>query len=230
MAFEQSTGLTAADVAAVTGNNGANGMFGDSGWWMMILFLFAFMNNGNWNNGGNGGGGYVTQSEFQAGLNNQTLQNGQSSILQAVNANQAAIQSQINSVAMAQLQSSCENRANIADLKYTVATEACADRNAISEALRDVITANNAATQRIIDQMCQDKIDAKNEEIANLRTQLNMAALNASQNAQTAQILQDNARQTVALEQYLNPTAIPAYIVANPNCCGNNWNGCGCAA
>jgi len=42
--------------------------------------------------------------------------------------------------------------------------------------------------------MCQDKIDAKDEIIANLRTQLNMLNLQQSQTAQTAQILADSAR------------------------------------
>lgn len=75
--------------------------------------------------------------------------------------------------------------------------------------------------------MCQDKIDAKNERIAELQTQLNMANLAASQTAQTSRILADNAAQTVALEQYLNPTPIPAYVVQNPACCNQNY-GCGC--
>ena len=139
-----------------------------------------------------------------------------------------ALQNAITDGQFAQLQQSfnvqsalqnccCENRANIADLKYTVATENCADRAALSDALRSVIEANNAATQRILDQMCQDKIDAKNEKIADLQRQLTMANLAASQTAQTAQIIADNTAQTVALERYLNPTPIPAYIVANPN-------------
>lgn len=214
MAFE-GNGLTAADVAAVTGNNGMFGDgFGGSGWWMMVLFLFAFMNNG-W---GGGYGNGVTQAELQAGLNQQTVQNGISSI-----------QAQMADLGMAQQQCCCNTRESIANLRYDVATQAATDRMEIANALRDVLTANNAQTQRILDQMCQDKIDQKNEEIANLRTQLNMAALQASQGAQTAAILADNARQTVALEQYLNPTPVPAYVVQNPNCCQGNWNGCGCA-
>ncbi len=78
-----------------------------------------------------------------------------------------------------------------------------------------------------MDQMCQDKIDAKNEKIAELQNQLNMANIIAANGANTSRILADNAAQTTALEQYLNPTAIPAYIVQNPNCCQQN-NGCGC--
>lgn len=104
----------------------------------------------------------------------------------------------------------CENRASIADLKYTVASEACADRNAVSNALKDVLAANNASTQRILDQMCQDRIDAKNEKIAELERQLTMANLSASQTAQTAQLIADNARQTTTLEQLLAPAAMTA--------------------
>lgn len=194
------TGLTAADVAAVTGN-GMNGFDGNGSWWLLVLFLFAFANgnNGFFNGGGNG--------EMQRGFDQQMLVS-----------NQNALQQQLNTNAMALQQSGCDTRAQIADLKYTVATEACADRNAISMALRDVLVSGNENTQKILNQMCQDKIDAKNEEIANLRTQLNMAALAASQGAQTAQLLADNARQTTAIEQYLNPTPVPAYVVPNPNC------------
>ena len=72
--------------------------------------------------------------------------------------------------------------------------------------------------------MCSDKIDAKNEKIAELQNQLTMAQLAASQNAQTATILANNEAQTTALEQYLAPVPRPAYMVQNPNCC---TGGCG---
>lgn len=124
----------------------------------------------------------------------------------------------------------CDNRAGIEGLKYSIATEACADRNAISNALRDVLEANNASTQKILDTMCQDKIDAKNERIADLERQLTMASLAASQGAQTAAILANNEAQTTALERYLAPTPVPAYIVSNPNCCQPSYGGCGCGA
>ncbi len=119
----------------------------------------------------------------------------------------------------------------MADLKYTVATEACADRAAVGDALNAVLNSMNAGIQSLKDQMCQDKIDAKNERIAALENQLNMAQLKESQTAQTAQILANNAAQTQALEQYLNPAPIPAYMVQNPNCCAQNFGcGCGCGA
>ena len=54
-----------------------------------------------------------------------------------------------------------------------------------------------------------------------------LASLAASQNAQTGQILNDNAAQTTALLRALNPAPIPAYVVANPYGC-NYANSCGC--
>ena len=79
--------------------------------------------------------------------------------------------------------------------------------------------------------MCQDKIDAKNEQIANLRQQMNMMQLTVSQNAQTQAIIANNELQTAALEQYLAPTPRPAYVVPNPNCCSQSfYNGCSCGA
>lgn len=160
---------------------------------------------------------------------NASVANGFAQAEIAENSRQMANMNQIFGLQSSLQNCCCENRAGLADLKYTVATEACADRNAISQALRDVLEANTASTQRILDQMCNDKIDAKNERIADLERQLTMANLSASQTAQTAQLLADNSRQTVALEQYLNPVPVPAYIVANPNCCQQNTCGCGCS-
>lgn len=123
----------------------------------------------------------------------------------------------------------------IADLRYTVATEACADRAAVSDALRDVLAANTASTQRILDQLCADKIEAKNDQIAQLRQQLNMADLRASQVAQNAFISQGFANEVDALYNRLNSCPIPATPVfgrtaifsCNNNSCNNNGCGCG---
>lgn len=216
--------MTPADVAAVTGNN--NGAFGNDGaFWLIILFLFAMGGWGNngWNNGGGGMGG-----EVQRGFDQQAVMTGIGGITAAMNANQAGLMSQLSAMQMAQQNCCCENRAETADLKYTVATEACADRAAVTDALRDVIANQTANTQAILDKMCQQEIDSLKTQNANLQTQINLANLAASQNAQTSRLLQDNAAQTMALEQYLNPTPIPAYVVQNPNCCTQNFGGCGC--
>ena len=236
--------MSAADLAAIMGNN--DGFGGNNGaWWLLILLIFA--NNGWGNNGfgGNNGGGYApyaTINDVQSGFDQAAVIAGINGITTAVSngfanaeisrANTLAnLTNQMNTIAMNQQSCCCENRAAVADLKYTVATEACADRAAITNALRDVLEANSASTQRILDQICADKIDAKNEKIAELQNQLTMANLAASQNAQTAAILANNEAQTAALEQYLSPVPRPAYLVQNPNCCGNYYtSSCGCNA
>ena len=121
----------------------------------------------------------------------------------------------------------CENRLGLANLNSTILSENCADRAAVSDGIRDLLTAQNANTQRILDQMCADKIDAKNEEIANLRQQLAMKDLAASQGAQTAAIQAGQRALANEVEQYVLPTPRPAYIVQNPNCCQPSY-GCGC--
>lgn len=148
--------------------------------------------------------------------------------MQQAFANQTAMNQGFNALGTQFANCCCENRLATANLQSTILAENCADRAAVSDALRDVITNQNAGVQRILDQMCNDKIDAKNEKIAELQSQLQSANLAASQNALASRILADNAAQTQALEQYLNPTPIPAYMVQNPNCCGNYFNGCGC--
>lgn len=219
-------------VAPVGGGYG-DGMFGGNGaWWIIILLLFGWGGRG-FGFGGNGSG---IGSEVQSGFDHSAVMSGLTGIQSAITSGFQNAETAANARQIAQMQQDfsmqnafqnccCENRLGTADLKYTVATEACADRNAVAMALRDVLEANNASTQKILDTMCQDKIDAKNEQIANLRQQLQMAQLVASQGAQTAQIMANNDAQTAALERYLAPTPIPAYMVPNPNCCGQNY-GC----
>lgn len=250
--FNNSNGYSLSDIAAATGNNGNNG-FGFNGDGAWIFFLFILMLAGGWNNGfggyGNGGqGGILTdvqrgfdQSAVINGLNGITSAintgfsnaevsrcNSQANILQTLNNSQANLSNQLNTIAMNQQNCCCENRAGLADLKYTVATQACADRSTISDALKDVIASNTANTQAILDKMCQQEIEALKAQNQQLQMQSYLANLAASQNAQTGQILADNAAQTAALRQALNPTPIPAYVVSNPNGCNcGNWNGCG---
>lgn len=233
---ENSNGNMVMPVAPYYGN-GANDGFGNDGGWWLLLLLFAL--GGNW---GGFGGGYNTGNEVQNEMNRSfdtAAITGQLSGIQTAvsngfaNAEVAAcnrsqmLSNTLASMELAQQQCCCDNRAAIADLKYTVATEACADRSAVSDGVRDIIANQTAGIQTILDKLCQQEIDALKTQNANLQTQLNMANLAASQTAQTSAILSDNARQTMALEQYLNPTPIPAYMVQNPNCCTQNA-GCGC--
>ena len=117
----------------------------------------------------------------------------------------------------------CDNRAATADLKYTIATENCADRAALSDGIRDLLTANNANTQRILDQLCANKIEEKNDTIAQLRSELMYARGQASQDVQTAAVQAGQRLLANEIEQYVAPRPIPSYTVASPYCCNNGY-------
>lgn len=211
-------GLTAADVAAVVGNgNNGFGFGGDGAWWLIVLFLFAFSGNGFGNNFGGGGGA------MQRGFDQSAVMNGLAGIQSSL---ASAEVSRCNAQANI-LQTLNGLGANVADLKFTVATEACADRAAVESALRDVIASNTANTQMILDKLCQQEIEALKTKVNDLQMQSYITALRDTQNAQTQQLMADNAAQTAALEQYLNPSPIPAYTVPNPNCCPQYNRCCG---
>jgi hypothetical protein len=170
----------------------------------------------------------------------QSLCNGFAGTTAAITGAQNAIAQQMNTNEMASLNRSfAEQTANtagftgvnsgIADLRYTVATEACADRAAVSDALRDVIAANTASTQRILDQLCADKIEAKNDEIAQLRQQLNMQNLAASQAAQNAFIQQGFSNEVDALYNRLNTCPVPTTPVYGRTPIFTCNSGCGCS-
>lgn len=118
----------------------------------------------------------------------------------------------------------CENRLGTADLKYTIATENCADRQALNEGVRDIIAAQTAGTQRILDQLCSDKIDAKNDEIAQLRQEVLYARGQASQVAQNSAIIN-------GVYNRLNECpvgTVPVYGEQPIFSCPTTANNCGC--
>ena len=125
----------------------------------------------------------------------------------------------------------CENRMATNDLRYTIATENCADRAAISDGIRDILVNQTSNTQRILDQLCQDKIDAKNEKIADLERQLTFANMQASQIAQTAQIRAGQVEEIDAMYNRLRDCPVPTMPVYGMTpiftCPGNS--GCGCS-
>lgn len=138
----------------------------------------------------------------------------------AITSGQRDIQSQL-------AQCCCDNRLATANLGSDIAREACATRTNDTQNTQAILNAVNDGIRSIHDQMCNDKIDAKNEKITELQNRLTMAELRANNNLQTQTLLADNLAQTGALERYLAPTPIPAYVVQNPNCCTQNY-GCGC--
>lgn len=155
-----------------------------------------------------------------------------------INNNANAIQSQL-------AQCCCDNQLATANLTSTILAENCADRTALADSTRDIITTVNNGVQRIADIMCNNQIAAKDEKIAELQNSILLSNINNNIKLQTEQMSANNLAQTQALEQYLAPKANPAYIVNNPytspigygygngcgSCCGgtygNYYNTCG---
>ena len=174
--------MSAADLAAVMGND--NGFGGNNGWWIILLFLFLGW-GGNGLNGANVGGDIL----YPWLNSSEALMNGFSNAETAASARQMATTQQLFDLSQQLSQACCDNRLATANLSADIAREACATRQAINEGVRDIIDGQTAGIQRILDMMCQNQLDAKIDEIQQLRSQIGALNLTASQTAQTAQII-----------------------------------------
>jgi hypothetical protein len=158
----------------------------------------------------------------------QQLYAGQLSDLERSFAAQTAVTGGLNNISSQLAQCCCDNRAATADVKYTLATEACNTR-----------AANTANTQAILDKLCQLELDnakaqieAKNDTIAQLRSEVLYAKGQASQDVQTARILAGQNAEIDALYSRLSNCPVPSTPVYGRTpifTCPQNVNaGCGC--
>jgi hypothetical protein len=224
-------------VAPVNSSNGGFGWGGEGSWFIIILFLFAFLGwgNGGWGNNGNSGGvvdGYVLTSDFanverkidsvnqglcdgfyqQAQLVNGTnmaMANGFAQAELSRSNQQAALMQQLNAMQMQAANCCCENRAAIAQVRYDMAAQACDTRNTVQNATRDIIDNANSNSRAILDFLTQSKLSDLQAENQGLK----LAASQAAQNSY--------------LVSQLRSSPIPAYTVQNPYCC-NQFACCGC--
>ena len=206
-------------------NKGGFGFGGDGIWGFLVLALIFGWGGGGWGFGGGGGAGIqgmATRADITAGFQTQDILNGIRGLERGLCDGFYGVQGSINSLSSQLAQCCCDNRAAIADLKYTAATEACQTRNLLQNSTRDIIESQNAGTRAILDFLTNDKIDQLRSENQALRFQ-------ASQTAQNAFITANQEAQTAELIRRIAPTAVPAYVVPNPNCCYGNPVGVGYA-
>ena len=225
--------------------NGFGGGFGGND-------LYPWMNQSNQINGG-----FRDQmindnvTEIRSGVNNiQTqlcngfndvqmgLANGFAGVEAGANARQIANMQQSFAAQTATMQGFNGVQSGLADVRYTEATEACATRNASAQNTRDIIDSQTRGTQAILDKLCQleldgvkAQVDAKNDKINELQTQLNMANLQASQTAQNAFISQGFANEVDQLYNRLNSCPVPTTPVYGRTPifqCNQQANPCGC--
>lgn len=131
----------------------------------------------------------------------------------------------------------CSNELATCRTQNLVSNEANATRFADANNTRDIITNATANTQAILDKLCQLELDgvkaqveAKNDRIAELQSQLQMADLRASQTAQNAFISQGFANEVDALYNRLANCPVPSTPVygRTPIFTCNQNQGCGC--
>ena len=166
---------------------------------------------------------------------NATVNNGFSQAEVAENSRQMANMNQMFGIQSALQNCCCENRAGIADLKYTVAQENCADRTQSMQNTRDIMENCNRNNQAILDKLCQLELDgvkaqveAKNDRISELQNQLNMATIRESQTAQNAFIQQGLTNEVDALYNRLSNCPVPTTPVYGRTPIFTCNNGCGC--
>ncbi len=165
-----------------------------------------------------------------AGIQN-SLCSGFAGVNASINGAQNAISNQLYNNEIASLNRSfAEQTANTAGFNG-VQSSLCDIRYGNATNTRDILTALTAGVQSIKDQLCQDKIDAKNDEISALRQQVAMKDLAASQTAQNAFISQGFANEVDALYNRLNSCPVPTTPVYGRTpifTCNNGGCGCGC--
>lgn len=252
---EGSNGFYMPVAPAYNGGGFGNG-FGGDGWWILLLLL-AFgggwgmggFGGGMWgadglypwlNNSQNISGGFRDQMlNTQITSIGDKITSGFGDVATQLCGGFAGVNSAITNAQMANMQSifgvqsalqncCCENRAGIADLKYTVATENCADRTAAQQNTRDIIDSQTRGTQAILDKLCALELDGYKREADTLRQQLNMAQLRESQTAQNAFISQGFANEVDALYNRLSSCPVPTTPVYGRTPIFT-CNSCGCS-
>ena len=236
--FGGSNSPSVADIAAVTGNNGGFGGWGD-GWWAIII-LFALF--GGWGRGGlfggNGGCGcdsacatvgdiergfnqQTTNQQFQ-GLTNGLSQLGYTDLQQFSNLSnglcQLGYQNQISASGIqAQIADCCcENRLATANLSAAIAADTCSVTTAIANAARDITDNQNANYRALHDEIVANRMEDKNAQIQSLQSQV-----------QALNLAQSQANQNTYLISQLRPTPVPAYNAGfGYGCCGTAQTCC----
>lgn len=217
------------DIPYVANGNCGNGMFGNNGDWIWAFLLLALLGNGGWGfGGGNGGVGsnYVLATDFATierkidGVNaglcdgfyamNTGMLNGFSGVQQTLCQGFSGVNASITDVGYAIKDCCCQTQRAIDGVNYNMATNFGALNNTLCGLGRDIIENQNANYRAIHEELVANKIEAKNERIAELQAQVSGLQLKASQEAQNAYLLSE-----------LKPCGKPAYIVPNPNCCYN---------
>ena len=247
------TVLTMPVQPAYQGGNGFGSGFGwggDFGSWIILFLLFGMFggwgNNGyGWGNAGSYGGGFnapgvqgfATRSDINEGFALNGLQNGQTSIKDAVTNGFHGVDTAVcqlgyntqqgfNTLASQLSDCCCTTQRAIDSVRYDMATQAAATQNTIQNTTRDILENNNSNTRAILDFLTQDKIATLTAENQSLK----LAASQADQTAALRATMDANVAELLRRTGHDCPTA--AYVVQPPTpvTFPNYCNPCGTCA
>ncbi len=258
-------------LALTRSNNGGGFGGGDWSWIIALLVIAGIFGGGFGNFGGNGGGSrggsggvgdnYILATDFATierkldgvvnglsdGFYNQnvTMLNGfnglQQTLCQGFNGLNVAYLQTSNQLGREFADCCCKTQRAIDGINYNMATNTCAITNALNSNTRDIIENQNANYRAIHEELIANKLEMKNERIAELQAEVNKLQLSASQERQNNYLTATmDANVAEILRRTGNDCPVPAYVVNGPtpvnfpiNCCGQftgygNNNGCGC--
>lgn len=224
------------DVPFVSTNNGNGGMWGQDSIWAILLLALLGNGRGFGFGGGTGAGTYsealgyelgkvATTNDVASGFNNSAVLSslndiklGQSQMQNFINQGFAGLNTTFiqgtNSINNAICTLGYQTQTGFNTLAHQLSDCCCATQRAIdgvnynlAKSTADIVQSNTANTQRIIDYMQAEKINALTAENVALKGQIS------------------NSRQTTEIVSALSPCPKPAYVVPNPNCCYNQCGG-----
>lgn len=243
MAYSEG-GLSASDVALLTGNNNGFGGNGDNAWWIILFLIFGWGRNGF--GGGYGGGSgvadnYVLATDFATierkldsvnsgicdatfALNNtmtngfantqQTLCQGFSGVNQAISNSAFNTERGLWNLSSQFADCCCQTQRAIDGVNYNMAMNTNGIQQTLCSTTRDLIENQNANYRALHDEIVANRMEDKNAQIAAQQNEINALRLAASQ-----------AKQNSYLVNELRPCPVPAYITCNPY---QSYNPCGC--
>ena len=236
--FNTNQGYSLSDIAAATDNKNNDGMFGNSAWWIIILFLFCFNGGGwGWGNRGWANGaatasgitdGYILTSDF-ANIERKidSVNNGLCDGFYAMNTGMLngfnAVEQAICNSTINNMQNTNAITAQLTGLGNQI-NQCCCDQRYESATqfanLNYNIADQGCQTRRAINDSTRDIManqDANTRSILDFLTQDKIASLTAEN--QSLKFAASQAAQSAYLVNAINPCPIPAYQVPNPYGC-----------
>lgn len=213
-------------VQPYNGNNG--GMFGNGNndWWILLLFLFGW--GGGYGYGGGWGGmggaglqGMATRADINSAFSFNDLQNGIRGIERGLCDGFYGVQNSLNGIGHQISDCCCTTQRAIDGVNYNMATNFCNLGNTIQSGIRDVIDNQNANYRGLMDFMVQEKLSAKDAQIAALQNKVALADQNALVGAKIDAAVAELLRRTG------NDCPVGAYLVQPPTPINFPTNGCG---